>query len=124
MRPWLVDLLNGWSGTRLFTYLVPNYLIMLGMGFFTIFQATLNYLVDTFQTYAASAIGANTFLRSCVAGALPLVVGPLYHNLGVGPGSSITGGFAGLLIPVPVAFYIYGSRLRAASKWSNGSVVE
>ena len=32
MRPWLVDLLNGWSGTRLFTYLVPNYLIMLGMA--------------------------------------------------------------------------------------------
>jgi len=32
MRPWLVDLLNGWSGTRLFTYLVPNYLIMLGVA--------------------------------------------------------------------------------------------
>ena len=32
MRPWLVDLLNGWSGTRLFTVLVPNYLIMLGVA--------------------------------------------------------------------------------------------
>jgi hypothetical protein len=117
--------LVGWTSQPATTWVGPCIgLVMLGMGFVTIFQAALNYLVDTFQAYAASAIGANTFLRSCVAAALPLVVGPLYHNLGVGPGSSITGGFAGLLIPVPMAFYLYGARLRAASKWSNGSIVE
>ena len=32
MRPWLVELLNGWSGTQVFTVLVPNYLIMLGVA--------------------------------------------------------------------------------------------
>ncbi|KAH7122005.1 MSF membrane transporter [Dactylonectria estremocensis] len=116
--------LIGWTAQPSVTWVAPCIgLAMLGMGFFTIFQAALNYLVDTFQAYAASAIGANTFLRSCVAGALPLAVGPLYHNIGVGPGSSITGGFAALLIPVPFAFYLYGKKLRAASKWSNGSVV-
>lgn len=114
--------LIGWTAEPGVSWVAPCIgLIMLGTGFFTIFQAALNYLVDTFQIYAASAIGANTFLRSCVAGALPLVVGPLYHNLGVGPGSSITGGFAAILIPVPFAFYFYGKKLRAASKWSNGS---
>jgi hypothetical protein len=33
---------------------------MSGVGFFTIFQAALNYLVDTFQRYAASAVAANS----------------------------------------------------------------
>jgi MFS transporter, DHA1 family, multidrug resistance protein len=97
-------------------------LFIVGLGFFLIFQAALNYLVDTFQKYAASAIGANTFLRSCFAGAFPLVVSPLYHNIGTGPGSSVTGGFAALLIPVPFIFFIYGKRIRASSKWSRDSV--
>jgi DHA1 family multidrug resistance protein-like MFS transporter len=87
-----------------------------------IFQAALNYLVDTFSLYAASAVAANTFLRSCFAGAFPLVVGPLYHHLGVGPGASITGGFAALLIPVPFVFFVWGKRIRRRSKWSRPSV--
>ncbi|OAA65689.1 major facilitator superfamily transporter multidrug resistance [Niveomyces insectorum RCEF 264] len=118
--------LTGWTGGRTdIHWVVPCIgLVMLGMGFFTIFQAALNYLVDTFQAYAASAIAANTFLRSCFAAAFPLVVTPLYHNIGVGPGSSITGGFAALLIPVPFVFSIYGKRIRARSKWSKASVFD
>lgn len=97
-------------------------LFITGCGFNTIFQAALNYLVDTFQMYAASAVAANTFLRSCFAAAFPLVVSPLYHNIGVGPGSSIFAGFATLLIPVPYVFYYYGRRIRAKNKWSKNSV--
>lgn len=97
-------------------------LYMSGFGFNTIFQAALNYLVDTFQLYAASAVAANTFLRSSFAAAFPLIVTPLYHNIGVGPGSSVFAGFGCLLIPVPFVFYIFGKRIRASSKWSKGSV--
>lgn len=97
-------------------------LYLMGCGFNTIFQAALNYLVDTFQKYAASSVAANTFLRSIFAAGFPLAIGPLYGNVGVGPGQSIFAGFACLLIPVPFVFYIYGKRIRAASKWSKGSV--
>ncbi|KAI1077104.1 polyamine transporter 1 [Whalleya microplaca] len=97
-------------------------LYLTGTGFNTIFQAALNYLVDTFQRYAASAVAANTFMRSCFAAAFPLVVSPLYHNIGVGPGSSIFAGFACLLMPVPYVFYLFGRRIRAANKWSKASV--
>lgn len=115
--------LTGWTSSPHVHWIVPVIgLYLMATGFFMIFQAALNYLVDTFQPYAASAIAANTFLRSCFAGAFPLVVGPLYHNIGTGPGSSITGGFAALLIPVPFIFYIYGRRIRASSKWSKASV--
>ncbi|KAI8654400.1 hypothetical protein NCS56_01397300 [Fusarium sp. Ph1] len=117
--------LTGWTAQKDIHWVVPCIgLVLLGTGFFTIFQAALNYLVDTFQTYAASAVAANTFLRSCFAAAFPLVVTPMYHNIGVGPSSSITGGFAALLIPVPFVFYRYGKRIRARSKWSKGSVYD
>ncbi|EEY17769.1 polyamine transporter 1 [Verticillium alfalfae VaMs.102] len=116
---------TGWTaGPATAHWMVPVFgLYLTGCGFNTIFQAALNYLVDTFQMYAASAVAANTFLRSCFAAAFPLVVGPLYSNLGVGPGSSIFAGFAVLLVPVPFVFYVFGERLRAANKWSKASVV-
>ncbi|KNG46409.1 msf membrane transporter [Stemphylium lycopersici] len=117
--------LLGWTADPEFHWIAPVIgLVLLGTGFFTIFQAALNYLVDTFTLYAASAVAANTFLRSAFAGAFPLVVTPMYHNIGVGPASSITGGFAALLIPVPFVFYVFGKRIRRASKWSRGSVFD
>lgn len=115
----------GWTSPASFHWICPCIgLVLVGTGFFTIFQAALNYLVDTFTLYAASAVAANTFLRSCFAGAFPLVVGPLYHNIGVGPGSSITGGFAALLIPVPFVFYVFGRGIRGRGRWSRGSVYD
>ncbi|KAF3760456.1 MFS general substrate transporter [Cryphonectria parasitica EP155] len=97
-------------------------LYLMGCGFNTIFQAALNYLVDTFRMYAASAVAANTFLRSVFAAGFPLAISPLYANLGVGPGQSIFAGFATLMIPVPFIFHLYGKKIRASSKWSKGSV--
>lgn len=115
----------GWTSDPHFHWIIPCIgLVMMGTGFFTIFQAALNYLVDTFAGYAASAVAANTFLRSCFAGAFPLVVGPMYANIGVGPASSITGGFAALLVPVPFVFYVYGKSIRKGSRWSRGSVFD
>lgn len=105
--PWIVPVLG---------------LYLMGCGFNTIFQAALNYLVDTFRMYSASAVAANTFLRSVFAAGFPLAISPLYQTLGVGPGQSIFAGFACLLLPVPFVFYIYGKKIRAASKWSKGSV--
>ncbi|KAK4244939.1 major facilitator superfamily domain-containing protein [Corynascus novoguineensis] len=115
--------LTGWTSGPDIHWIAPCVgLVMLGTGFFTIFQAALNYLVDTFTKYAASAVAANTFLRSCFACAFPLIVGPMFHNLGVGPGSSIPAGFSVLLIPVPFVFFVFGRRIRAGSKWSRASV--
>ncbi|KAI5926313.1 MFS general substrate transporter [Camillea tinctor] len=116
--------LTAWTAESLRTpWAVPaTGLLLSGCGFTTIFQGALNYLVDTFQTHSASAFAANTFLRSCFAASFPLAVGPLYRNLGVGPGGSIFAGFACLLMPVPFVLFVFGKRIRAKSKWSKGSV--
>lgn len=76
--------ITGWTADPQYPWIAPVIGISLtGIGFFTIFQAALNYLVDTFQLYAASAVAANTFLRSCFAGAyvfLPFPPRPLLSS--------------------------------------------
>jgi MFS transporter, DHA1 family, multidrug resistance protein len=97
---------------------------LVGVGFSTIFQSAINYLVDTFTKYGASAVAANTFLRSCFAAGFPLAVTPLYHNVGVPWGTSIFGFFAMGLIAVPFLLYHFGESLRGRSKWSRDSVMK
>lgn len=96
--------------------------VLIGMGFLTIFQAALNYLIDTFQRYSASAVAANTFLRSALAAAFPLFMTPLLHNIGIDWGVSIFAFFSLLLIPIPFLFFVYGKRIRARGYWSKESV--
>lgn len=95
--------------------------VLLGFGFVSIFQACLNYLVDTFTRFSASAVAANTFMRSMVGAAFPLFLGPMYRKLGVNWGSTIFGCIAACLIPVPFLFFISGKRLRAEGEWTKFS---
>jgi len=68
--------------------------------------------------YAASAVSANTFLRSILAAGFPLAAMPMFHNLGVGPAMSILGAVATVAIPVPFVFMKYGLALRRRSKFA------
>ena len=89
-----------------------------GFGFVTIFQAALNYLIDTFQRYSASAVAANTFLRSALACAFPLFIAPMFHAMGIQWGVSVFGFVSVALIPIPFLFWVYGSRIRKKGKYS------
>ncbi|MCJ1310303.1 hypothetical protein MMC25_003965 [Agyrium rufum] len=92
--------------------------VLIGFGFFTIFQSALNYLIDTFQRYSASAIAANTLLRSALALAFPLFIGPMFRKLGIAWGTSVFAFFSVALIPIPYIFYIYGPSIRKRGKYS------
>lgn len=93
-----------------------------GLGFFTIFQAALNYLIDTFSEYSASAVAVNTFLRSIFAGCFPIFANAMFHKLGTAWAFSLLGFVAVALIPIPFVFYIYGPQIRARDRWSKISV--
>ena len=73
------------------------------------------YLIDVFTVYAASAMAANTVLRSIVAAILPLAGPKMYAKLGYGWGSSLLGFIALILFPIPLIFIKYGERLRTTS---------
>ncbi|KAF4626840.1 hypothetical protein G7Y89_g11313 [Cudoniella acicularis] len=97
--------------------------LMMGFGFFSIFQASTNYLVDTFQTYAASALAANTLMRNIFAATFPLFTSQMYEKLGIDWAGSLLGFVALAMVPIPFIFSIYGKRIRARGEWSKGSTL-
>lgn len=67
--------LFGWTASKNLSAAGPIIgILILGAGAITIFQSCINYLVDTFRIYSASAIAANTVMRCFMAGAFPLFV--------------------------------------------------
>ena len=77
-----------------------------------VFMPIGTYLVDAFTIYAASAMAANTVLRSFGGALLPLCGRAMYQALGLGWGNSLLAFVALALIP-PMLFLIkYGERIR------------
>lgn len=83
-----------------------------------IFVGFLNYLVDTYLAYAASAIAANTIARSACGAAAPLFTNQMFHALGIGGGGSLIGGVATVLAVILFLFYKYGRAIRIRSKYA------
>ncbi|ETI29416.1 hypothetical protein G647_01869 [Cladophialophora carrionii CBS 160.54] len=109
----------GWTAAPRYPWASPVVAAgFIGGGFNIIFQQCINYLVDVYGLYAASATAANTFLRSVLAAGLPLAARPMYHAMGVGPATSVLGAVAAALLPVPFIFMKIGLVLRKKSKFA------
>ncbi|KAK8084378.1 bicyclomycin resistance protein [Apiospora hydei] len=64
---------------------------------------------------AASAVAANIILRSSIAAGFPLFSTQMFKGMGAQYACTLLGGLAALMIPIPIAFRIYGPRLREKS---------
>ena len=93
----------------------------LATSIFLIFVGFINYLVDVYITHAASAVAANTILRSACGAAAPLFTEYMFDALGVGGGGSLIGGVAVLLAPIPFIFYRYGEEIRKRSSFATST---
>ncbi|KAK0112638.1 hypothetical protein ONS95_014377 [Cadophora gregata] len=83
-----------------------------GFGMVLIFLSVINYLVDTYAIYAASALAANAALRSLFAASFPLFTKAMYAKLGVHWASSVPAFLALVCVPLPFWFYRYGEKIR------------
>ncbi|KAK2802947.1 hypothetical protein FQN50_007192 [Emmonsiellopsis sp. PD_5] len=110
----------GWSGYKgSIHWIVPTMSgILTGFGLLVIFLQSMNYIVDAYVLFAASAIAANTLLRSIAGAVFPLFATQMFDALGVNWAGTLLGCVGVLLAPIPVIFYIYGARIRARSKFS------
>ncbi|KAK1237234.1 hypothetical protein MKX08_002859 [Trichoderma sp. CBMAI-0020] len=90
----------------------------LAMSILLIFVVFINYIVDTCTAYAASALAANTVLRSACAAASLLFTDYMFNALGVGGAASLIGAIGVLLMPMPFIFYRYGAAIRSKSKFA------
>ncbi|KAF2173644.1 hypothetical protein M409DRAFT_61965 [Zasmidium cellare ATCC 36951] len=107
----------GWTSAYHIQWAVPLFgTLLFGIGIISALVCISQYMIDAFTLYAASAIAANTVLRSIVGGLLPLAGLSLYRELGLGWGNSLVAFIALGLTPVPFIFYVWGERIRQATK--------
>lgn len=110
--------LYGWTADKHVHYIVPIIGTgLVGLGLLATFMPIQTYLVDAFTIYAASAIAANTVLRSLLGALLPLAGQRMYSTLGLGWGNSLLAFIALAMCPIPWVFYKYGERIRKSPRF-------
>ncbi|KAJ6625787.1 major facilitator superfamily domain-containing protein [Mycena sp. CBHHK59/15] len=89
-----------------------------GSGVFFVFTSTFTYLVTAYRPIAASAMAANSALRSVFAAAFPLFAGAMYDRLGTVGATALLAGLTTIMAPLPFIFHRIGPRLRAKSTFA------
>lgn len=89
-----------------------------GFGLMSIFLQALNYLVDSYLMFAASAIAGNTFLRSLCGAGFPLFARQMFDGMGIQWAATLLGCVAVVLAPIPFLFYYYGAQIRKRSAYA------
>ncbi|KAK3071894.1 hypothetical protein LTR53_007812 [Teratosphaeriaceae sp. CCFEE 6253] len=91
---------------------------LFGYGILCVFITCYQYIIDAYETYAASALASITLIRYFAAGGMTIAGIPFYKNLGVAYTLTILGSLSCLLVPVPYVFYKYGPWIRSKSKYA------
>jgi multidrug resistance protein len=103
----------GWTAERRVHWIVPILgMTVVGIGNVLLFMSICLYLVDSFELFSASALAANSVVRSIGAGLLPLAGLRMIDTLGIAWGHSLLGFIAAAMIPIPFLFLRYGEFLR------------
>ncbi|KAI1113309.1 major facilitator superfamily domain-containing protein [Nemania sp. NC0429] len=89
-----------------------------GFGFIFLYNSANNYLVDTYQDRAASALAAKTFIRSFWGAAVVLFTTQMFHRLGDQWAGTLLAGISLLCCAIPFLFWKYGERIRRHSKFA------
>lgn len=86
-----------------------------------VFGGVFTFLVDAYPLYAASALAANSFMRSSFAAGFPLFGDVMYNGLGFQWASCLLAFITVPMAPVMWLFYYYGPQLRKKSRFAGGS---
>jgi multidrug resistance protein len=106
-------LIYGWTAKFQVHYIVPIFgTLLIGIGNLGVFMSIQMYMVDAFTIFAASALAANTVIRSVLGAVLPLAGQDMYKTLGLGWGNSLLAFIALGLSWVPWVIVVWGERIR------------
>jgi multidrug resistance protein len=89
-----------------------------GFGFIFLYNSANNYLVDSYQHQAASALAAKTFIRSFWGAATVLFTTQMYDRLGLQWASSLLGFISLACCAIPFGFWVFGERIRRRSRFA------
>ncbi|OSX62680.1 hypothetical protein POSPLADRAFT_1046100 [Postia placenta MAD-698-R-SB12] len=108
----------GWTSFPSISYWAPLMAgPLLGFSVIWIFLALFNYIIDVYLFVAASALAANTVVRSIAAAGFPLFASQMYERLSPPWASTILGCCAIIMMPIPVILRRYGPALRRKSRF-------
>ncbi|RMZ88859.1 hypothetical protein DV736_g3913, partial [Chaetothyriales sp. CBS 134916] len=91
---------------------------LVGFGFIFLYNSANNYLVDTYQHLAASALAAKTFIRSIWGASVVLFTNQMYDTLGYQWASSLLAFIALACCAIPYVFYFKGKAIRKYSRYA------
>ncbi|OJI83630.1 hypothetical protein ASPTUDRAFT_928265 [Aspergillus tubingensis CBS 134.48] len=104
-----------WIGSMFFSALV-------GIANFSIFMATIDYMICAYGPYSASATGGNGWARDFLAGVLTVPATPFYENIGgnyhLEYASTILFCISIFLVATVYVVYFYGPTLRKRSPFA------
>ncbi|KAF5373371.1 hypothetical protein D9757_009768 [Collybiopsis confluens] len=89
---------------------------VMGFAICWIFLGFFNYLIDTYLIMAASALSANTVVRSLFGAGFPLFASQMFNTLNPRWASTLLGFLALIMTPIPFVFIKFGAKLRARSR--------
>jgi len=89
-----------------------------GMGTLLVFSGIYTFTVEAYPVYAASALAANSFVRSAFAAGFPLFSTSMYERLGYQWASSLLGFLSLVMAPIMVCFFVWGEDIRARSRFA------
>lgn len=109
----------GWTSYQSVHWIVPIIASsFFGAGLYIVILSILNYVVDGYQTYSASALAGVILVRNVVGAGFPLFAAQMYHRLNYEWASSLLGFLAVLLVPIPWVFFYKGVGIRLRSPWA------
>ncbi|KAI9717840.1 MAG: hypothetical protein M1828_007079 [Chrysothrix sp. TS-e1954] len=104
-----------WIGSSIFAAVI-------GIANYSIYMATIDYMITAYGPYSASATGGNGWSRDFLAGVLTLPATPFYQNIGggnhFGDASTILACIAALLVMAVYVIYWKGPVLRKRSPFA------
>lgn len=121
---WLIPIglfIFAWTSYKRLTWVGPCLAGWpVGFGFLFLYNAANNYLVDSYQHQAASALAAKTCIRSFWGAGVVLFTTQMYHRLNDQWASTLLA-FIGLACcGIPFLFWTFGARIRQRSKYAYG----
>ena len=109
----------GWTSYRSVHWIVPIIgSAFFGAGIYIIILSILNYVVDSYQTYSASALAGVILVRNTVGAGFPLFATQMYNKLDYEWASSLLAFLGILLVPIPFVFFYKGRAIRLRSPWA------
>ena len=115
----------GWTslGSNYSHWIAPMiFAVIISIANYAIYFATVDYMVEAYGVYSASATGGNAFARDLLAGISAMFSVPMYEKISnsnsYAKASTLLGGVA-VLVVVPIyVFYWKGETIRMNSRFS------